>query len=202
MESILSKRVNRNETEIEIGNRKIAAHAFLYSPSTKILFNSIPMRYSIMMQIRFDGKIGFPGGLIDKGENIEFGLNRELKEEIGLEEKFYLDESNYVGSYVTPKLVDHFYVKEYFEKDLERIERGVLEAKDWGGETLGLLRVPVHTLHDNRKPLPAFLLHNFIADARDQLIHSIVDTDVLSESEMNNILVESQQLKDKMVQKL
>ena len=30
---------------------------------------------------RFDGRLGFPGGLIDPGENVEEGLNREVKGE-------------------------------------------------------------------------------------------------------------------------
>ena len=38
-----------------------------------------------MMQVRFDGLLGFPGGLVDPGESVEFGLNRELEEEIALD---------------------------------------------------------------------------------------------------------------------
>ena len=37
------------------------------------------------MQLRFDGVFGFPGGLVDKGENPVEGLNREMQEEIGLD---------------------------------------------------------------------------------------------------------------------
>jgi U8 snoRNA-decapping enzyme len=36
------------------------------------------------MQMRFDGVLGFPGGLIEKGEDPVVGLNREMEEEIGL----------------------------------------------------------------------------------------------------------------------
>ena len=39
------------------------------------------------MQLRFDGKLGFPGGLINENEIPVDGLNRELNEEIGLERK-------------------------------------------------------------------------------------------------------------------
>ena len=39
-----------------------------------------------MMQVRFDGLLGFPGGLVDPGESVEVGLNRELVEEIALDE--------------------------------------------------------------------------------------------------------------------
>ena len=31
---------------------------------------------------RFDGRLGFPGGLVDPGENVEEGLNREVKGEL------------------------------------------------------------------------------------------------------------------------
>ena len=39
------------------------------------------------MQARFDGCLGFPGGLLDKDETEEVfeALNRELQEEIGLD---------------------------------------------------------------------------------------------------------------------
>ena len=37
------------------------------------------------MQMRFDGLIGFPGGLVDPGEDVVQGLNRELKEEMNLD---------------------------------------------------------------------------------------------------------------------
>ena len=34
------------------------------------------------MHLRFDGTLGFPGGLIDENEDILDGLHRELREEI------------------------------------------------------------------------------------------------------------------------
>ena len=37
------------------------------------------------MQMRFDGAIGFAGGLVDPGEEVTQGLNRELEEEINLD---------------------------------------------------------------------------------------------------------------------
>lgn len=37
------------------------------------------------MQMRFDGHIGFPGGLIEPGEEVVHGLIREMHEEINLD---------------------------------------------------------------------------------------------------------------------
>ena len=37
------------------------------------------------MQMRFDGVLGFPGGMMDKGEDPVLALNREMAEEIGLQ---------------------------------------------------------------------------------------------------------------------
>ena len=49
------------------------------------------------MQFRFDGYIGFPGGFIDPTDKTwEDGLNRELKEELNLNEQFYINRSDLV----------------------------------------------------------------------------------------------------------
>ena len=62
-----------------------AAHcAFWCEPETKTLRDT-PIKALLMMQLRFDGLLGFPGGLIDAGENILEGLNRELREEMALD---------------------------------------------------------------------------------------------------------------------
>ena len=35
------------------------------------------------MQMRFDGRFGFPGGYVDGGETLEEAVNREIQEELG-----------------------------------------------------------------------------------------------------------------------
>ncbi|CAK8672142.1 U8 snoRNA-decapping enzyme-like isoform X2 [Clavelina lepadiformis] len=160
---------NKNKATIDCKQRKVAAHAFLYCGTTALLFGSIPMRYAIMMQLRFDGKLGFPGGLIEEDEVTVVGMNRELSEEIGLAKRFYLDEENYSASWVSPTLVDHFYIKEYSEEDFKEIEAGVLLAKDWGGE------------------------NNFIASAREEMIEGILARGILTKDRMTAIWMEAQQ---------
>lgn len=67
------------------------------------------------MQMRFDGLLGFPGGLVDPGEHPLESANREMVEEIGLDLNILkLSDSDHVVSFVNSdkNLVLHFYGKE------------------------------------------------------------------------------------------
>ena len=94
------------------------------------------------MQLRFDGALGFPGGLIDPGEVIVDGLNRECSEEIGLDPKYFVTEDDLVFSAFTtksprwPRLEMHAFAKEVSAQDYLRIEQNVFNAKDFGDEVL------------------------------------------------------------------
>ena len=92
------------------------------------------------MQLRFDGAFGFPGGLIDPGESIVDGLNRECGEEIGLDSKYFVTKDDLVFSAFTttsprwPRLEMHAFAKEVSAHDSQRIEQNVFNAKDFGEE--------------------------------------------------------------------
>ena len=89
------------------------------------------------MQMRFDGLIGFPGGLVDSGEDPLQGLNRELEEEINLDlEKFRFEEDNHIVScfHEQKNLVLHFYAKEVNLEEFKGIEKRNLTAPDYGAE--------------------------------------------------------------------
>lgn len=89
------------------------------------------------MQMRFDGLLGFPGGLVDPGEHPLQSANRELEEEIGLDlTKCQLSDSDHVVSFVNKnkKLVLHFYGKEVTLSLFQEIELGNLKAPDYGSE--------------------------------------------------------------------
>lgn len=91
------------------------------------------------MQVRFDGYIGFPGGIIDEGEDAVFSLNRELKEEMHLDlTKFSVKPCNHVISHFNEKigLRLYFYALEVSMDELKKIETSALQAKDYGSEVL------------------------------------------------------------------
>lgn len=87
-----------------------AAHAAMYAATDKVLVGKYPFRYyvsvgcsmlamwfglnilclfvcccccCVKMQMRFDGTLGFAGGIVDAGETPEEAVNRELSEEFG-----------------------------------------------------------------------------------------------------------------------
>lgn len=97
--------------------------------------------------MRFDGKVGFPGGLVDPGEDIITGLNRELVEEINLDLKKHAIESgdflfcHYIANESDKAISSRirvFFSKEVTKSDYEEIERRSLVAKEFGYE-VGIL---------------------------------------------------------------
>lgn len=96
------------------------------------------------MQMRFDGYLGFPGGLIDPGENPEFSLNREMEEEMCLDlTKHSIQACNHVISHYSKKtgLLCHFYALEVTTEELRDIELRALGAKDHGIEVCVILLI-------------------------------------------------------------
>ncbi|XP_059805501.1 U8 snoRNA-decapping enzyme isoform X2 [Hypanus sabinus] len=92
------------------------------------------------MQMRFDGKIGFPGGFVDPRDNtLEEGLNRELGEELGWDGKgLQITEVDYASSHATEalpqKVVAHFFTKRISVEELRKVEMCAVQAKDHGRE--------------------------------------------------------------------
>ena len=93
----------------------------------------------LQMQSRFDGNMGFPGGLLDKGpeESPVEALNRELVEEINLDlTKHAITQDDLLVTHVNQKkkLVTYFYTKELTLGDFNEVEKRVLDAEEWGTE--------------------------------------------------------------------
>ena len=90
------------------------------------------------MQMRFDGNLGFPGGLMDKtGEKPVDALNREMNEEIKLDlTKHAFTQKHHLVTHVnqSKKLITHFYTMEVQKQEYEAIEKNVLDADEYGIE--------------------------------------------------------------------
>ncbi|XP_069785291.1 U8 snoRNA-decapping enzyme [Narcine bancroftii] len=181
--------VSRRDSR-SLAGYKHACHVMLYATEPAKLFGKIPLRHAVLMQMRFDGKIGFPGGFVDpRDASLEEGLNRELGEELGWDVKgLRIMEADYFGSHATEalpqKVVAHFYTKRISLEDLHKVETCAVQAKDHGREVLGIVRVPLYTLRDGFGGLPAFLTNTFIGNAKEQLVEALRKLRLLSESEL------------------
>ncbi|XP_022342132.2 U8 snoRNA-decapping enzyme-like [Crassostrea virginica] len=166
---------------------KHASHSMLFARNDAILWDLYTCRGAVLMQMRFDGLLGFPGGLVDPGEHPLQSANRELEEEIGLDlTKCQLSDSDHVVSFVNKnkKLVLHFYGKEVTLSLFQEIELGNLKAPDYGSETLGIIRPPLFTMGDGYRGLPAFLSNSFAGNARQEFLIGLQHYKLLSESEI------------------
>lgn len=169
---------------------KQAAHCVIYSLSNKKILNKHPARANVLMTMRFDGTLGFPGGLINKGENIIDGLNRELREEINLDtDSFCIHKENHLISLVnhSNKICFHFFYIYVSPDEFHDVEKQILYAEEYGDETLGLLRVPLYTYKINRG-FPSFLQNNFIENAKYQLLYFLGKRQIFSVEELSNAL--------------
>ena len=137
---------------------------------------------NVLMQMRFDGTVGFPGGFVDLSEGIADGLNREIEEEMGVTDpKLLMCEADELVTHVGKKerLVIHFFTKKVTLEQLVLIEQACLKCRDWGTEVHGLIRVPLFTKEKNCG-FPQFLKHNFIGNSRLQLCLGLIFNEIMT----------------------
>ncbi|GAA6103972.1 U8 snoRNA-decapping enzyme isoform X2 [Tachysurus ichikawai] len=178
-------------------DQKHACHILLYADSKAKLFGKIPIKHIVLMQMRFDGLLGFPGGLVKPSEeSLEAGLSRELQEELGA--AVSVSVNDYVSSHFAqspPRLILHFYCKKITESELLEIERAaVSNAVDHGFEVLGLTRVPLYTLR-NGGGLPWFLSHSFISNSRAQLLEALQHLELVSPQNLEEAVKKAEEMR-------
>ena len=96
--------------------------------------------------MRFDGTLGYPGGIADKGESPEMALNREMSKELGCSvDKFAVTPADHLFSKISHNLKRdkkyclHSYAKEISFETLQQLEQSSLLGKDYGLEVIIVL---------------------------------------------------------------
>lgn len=166
-----ARAVSRAEALAMAGVRH-ACHVGLYAEVAYSLWGSVPAGHAVLMQLRFDGLLGFPGGLVDTVdgalEDLAAAANRELREELsGL---VAVGDGDYRACLHLPdaQLCTHFFAKRVSEATLDALERDALTAHD-RFEVCGTLRVPCYGL-EGGTGFGAFLQQGFAGNARQQLV--------------------------------
>ena len=91
------------------------------------------------MQMRFDGRLGFPGGYVDGEETLEEAVNREVKEELGCTSSpVDITSDNYVVSHYfdvdSEKLYLHFFAKKVTLQQFMELEKRPENLPHYGYE--------------------------------------------------------------------
>ena len=138
-----------------------AAHCLLYC---KTVDNGVEGMFGLC-QVRFDGQLGFPGGILVPKELISVsamvaGLQRELEEEINFSVKSnesspdgingfqhistYIDDSrNQPGTSPLRVNIYHFFIKQISEQEFKQCEVAHTQSLHFPVESLGIFRVPL-----------------------------------------------------------
>jgi len=179
------------EKEFSVEDSRVAAHVMFFARTNSLLWKKHKHIALVNMHLRFDGLLGFPGGLIDPGESVEVGLNREVKEEMGLD--FGITAEDWISTYYSAKnkILNHFYCKEVEESKFLEIERSSIHAEEYGVEILGHIRVPLYNYMNRRgKPvgLAQFLQQRFAGNGRDQLLACLQAKHILTSEEISAAL--------------
>lgn len=168
-----------------------ASHGMIYAKTDLILWDLYESKAAVLMQMRFDGLIGFPGGLVDPGEDPVTGLNREMHEEIDLDlQRHSFKDEEHAVTFVqeNKRLVLHFYIKEVTLEHFKAIEERCCHAHEHGVEALGSIRPPLFTMGDNLRGFPAFLCNQFAGNSREELLHGLLHTKLFTQQEIDKAL--------------
>ncbi|XP_014272748.1 U8 snoRNA-decapping enzyme isoform X2 [Halyomorpha halys] len=170
-----------------------ASHCMVYSinDGKVILEDEYYAKANILMQMRFDGHLGFPGGLVDDGETPEEAVTREMEEEMAMDrQKLKIDPKDHVVSHYCEEkdLVLHFFAKEVSLSLFTDIEKMCLKSHDYGSEVMGVMRIPLYTMIDGYRGFPAFLNNCFIGNSKEQLIYTLILKGIMTKEEIDKSL--------------
>ncbi|XP_053377057.1 U8 snoRNA-decapping enzyme-like isoform X2 [Mercenaria mercenaria] len=130
--------IPRQEAYTKYFDYEHVAHAMFYARDDRVLWYKQPARAAVLMQMRFDERLGFPGGHVNNGEDTVTGLNRKMQEKIGLDiNRYGFTENNYVVTYIhdKKKFVLHFFAKKISSEELKDIECNCVYAQEYGRES-------------------------------------------------------------------
>lgn len=139
----------------------------------------------ILLLNRWDGKVGLPGGYVEKGETLTQAAVREAFEELGVtirEEELIPVVSHEFG------IVTHlFAVKKEFS-ELVQIQRNVFDAPHYGSEITGTFLAHIKANdggYRGDKGFASTISSSLAKSLREELVHL-----VLAEQMMNHDLLE------------
>lgn len=122
----------------------------------------------VLMQLRWDGTLGFPGGLVNEGEDLNKALIREAEEEFHLVINEKLSkEIKLLSTYADDSINIHSYYLEVNYAKIQKIQKKSFRAKHFYSENQGCI---LPQLADFKgQGIKNFLNNNFYLTAKEEL---------------------------------
>lgn len=114
-----------------------AAHAMIWAPANTMVMHRYEQKAVILATLRFDGYLGFAGGLVDPGETPAQAVNREMHEELNVDmSRFSVSDTDHLISFVdtAQRFSCHFYTLQLTLDELLAIEKGAINSLEYGHE--------------------------------------------------------------------
>lgn len=139
---------------------------------------------TVLLNNRWDGKIGFPGGKVNPSETPIEGAIREVYEELHL--SISPEQLEPVVSHETDKLAVHLFAYEVSFQELLEIQKQSTQAKHFGTEILGVFHIHLCNYRDG-KGFSQFLQNRFSPTVTSQLAQLILTYGLLNEKDLKQI---------------
>lgn len=145
----------------------------------------------VLMQLRGDGKIGFAGGKVEKGESLITALKRESYEEYALDiDEEMLMKIKPLSTYANEKSNIHSFMIELDYDTIKLFQENASKSKHFLAEVQGY-NLPQIVDYCNGKGIKEYLKNNFSGTAKQELLDLLEQEQLVSKELLQEILQES-----------
>lgn len=143
----------------------------------------------VLMQLRWDGKNGFAGGIVEKGEDLRTALIRESKEEFSMIlDEDMLAKTKPLSTYSDGKCNIHSFVVEVDYETIKLFQKNSFKSKHFLSEVTGCSLPQIADFKG--KGIKELLKNNFSGTAKQELLDLIEMENLVSADILREILQE------------
>jgi ADP-ribose pyrophosphatase len=143
----------------------------------------------VLMQLRWDGKNGFAGGIVEKGEDLRTALIREAEEEFALVlDENMLSKVKPLSTYSDKKCNIHSFIIEVDYETIKLFQKNSFKSKHFLSEVTGCSLPQIADFKG--KGIKELLKNNFSGTAKQELLDLIEMEELVSADILKEILQE------------
>ena len=200
--------MNKIEFDTKIEGKPQAAFVILYAldgkpwlhhPGLSSYRRNLIIPTCLMIN-RADGGVGFVGGMVEKDETLAEAATRETDEEIGYNISTLLVP---IVAHEMDKITSHAFASRLDYEELRKVQKEATNAIHFGSEVTGVFLPHLYDYRGrfgNGGGLVSLLRINMVRGAREQFAHFLINTDILTRSELDSICLSTNFTLDNLLQ--